>query len=374
MNAKERIAAVLALEAPDRVPVGPLLDHFAATYTGISNARLMNDPDARAAAVLQTMRELGPWDLTFLADTANAAILKRGIPLRIRLPGKELPENEIHQFEEIEFLQPEDYDRVIELGFLPFTRDVLARLYPEERRGALRTAIGMLRGLRKARQARRLVERAGAEVACSLFAPGPFIEYFSFGRSMETMALDLYDRPEKVKAAGLRWAETLTGFALRLVSAIGVPRVVLGLSRTSPAVISPKHFEEFVWPGLEIMVNGLIDAGVTPIFHCDTDWTPLFPVFRRFPAKKCILELDSHSDIFEAKRILGDRMCIMGDVPATLFAFGSKDAVLAYCRRLIEEVGKGGGFLLSSGCSIPANAKPENVRALVEAAEEWGWY
>lgn len=374
MNARERIAAVLALEAPDRVPVGPLLDHFAATYTGISNARLMNDPDARAAAVLQTMRELGPWDLTFLADTANAAILKRGIPLRIRLPGKELPENEIHQFEEIELLQPEDYDRVIELGFLPFTRDVLARLYPEERRGALRSAIGMFRGLRKARQARRLVERAGAELACSLFAPGPFIEYFSFGRSMETMALDLYDRPEKVKAAGLRWAETLTGFALRLVSAIGVPRVVLGLSRTSPAVISPKHFEEFVWPGLEIMVNGLIDAGVTPIFHCDTDWTPLFPVFRRFPAKKCILELDSHSNIFEAKKILGDRMCIMGDVPATLFAFGSKDAVLAYCRRLIEEVGKGGGFLLSSGCSIPANAKPENVRALVEAAEEWGWY
>lgn len=374
MNSKQRIAAVLALEAPDRVPVGPLLDHFAATYTGISNAQLMNDPDARVAAVLRTMRELGPWDMTFLADTANAAILKRGIPLRIRLPGKELPENEIHQFEEIEFLQPEDYDLVIEKGFLPFTRDVLGRLYPEERRGRLRTAIGMFGMFRKARQARRLVEGVGAELVCSLFVPGPFIEYFSFGRSMETMALDLYDRPEKVKAAGLRWAETLTEFALRLVSAIGVPRVVLGLSRTSPAMISPKHFEEFVWPGLEIMVSGLVDAGVTPIFHCDTDWTPLFSVFRRFPAKKCILELDSHSDIFEAKKILGDRMCIMGDVSATLFAFGSKDEVLAYCRRLIQEVGKGGGFLLSSGCSIPANAKPENVRTLVEAAEEWGWY
>ena len=63
-----------------RLPVAPLLDHFAATYTGISNAQLMNDPDARVAAVLRTMRELGPWDMTFLADTANAAILKRGIP------------------------------------------------------------------------------------------------------------------------------------------------------------------------------------------------------------------------------------------------------------------------------------------------------
>ncbi len=51
-----------------------------------------------------------------------------------------------------------------------------------------------------------------------------------------------------------------------------------------------------------------------------------------------------------------------------------KDEVMAYCKRLIQEVGKGGGFILSSGCSIPANARPENVRALYEAAEEWGGY
>ncbi len=374
MNAKQRIAAVVALEAPDRVPVAPLLDHFAATYTGITNAQLMNDSRARIAAVLRTMRELGPWDMTFAADTANAAILKRGVPLRIRLPGEDLPENEIHQFEESEFLQPEDYDLVIEKGYLPFTRDVLGRLYPEERRSALGRTVGMLAAFRRARRARRLVERAGAELACSIFTPGPLIEYFSFGRSLETMAFDLYDRPEKVKAASLRWAKTLGEFALRLVSAIGVPRVVIGLSRTSPAMMSPQHFEEFVWPGFEILVNDLLDGGVTPVFHCDTDWAPLFTVFRRFPPKRCILELDGHSDIFVAKEALGDHMCLMGDVPATLFAFGSKDEVLAYCRRLIEEVGKGGGFVLSSGCSIPANAKPENVRALVEAAEEWGWY
>ncbi len=374
MNAKERIATVLALDAPDRVPVGPLLDHFAATYAGISKARLMTDSEARIDAVLRTAHDLGPWDLTFVAETANAALLQRGVPLRVRLPGKDLPDDEIHQFEEQEILTPGDYDRVIEKGFLPFTRDVVGRLYPEERRGALATLLGMLAMLRRARRARRRVERAGMEVACSLFAPGPLLEYFSFGRSMETMALDLYDYPEKVKAAGLRWAETFVEFALRLVSGIGVPRVVIGLSRTSPSVISPKHFEEFVWPGLEIMVNGLIDSGVTPIFHCDTDWTALFPVFRRFPARRCILELDGHSNIFEAKKVLGDRMCIMGDVPATLLAFGTKDEVLAYCKRLIEEVGRGGGFLLSTGCSIPANAKPENVKALVEAAEEWGRY
>jgi len=35
----------------------------------------------RIATVLRTLRELGPWGRTFLADMANAAILERGIPL-----------------------------------------------------------------------------------------------------------------------------------------------------------------------------------------------------------------------------------------------------------------------------------------------------
>ncbi|MBN2282855.1 MAG: hypothetical protein JXO48_03095 [Deltaproteobacteria bacterium] len=43
-------------------------------------------------------------------------------------------------------------------------------------------------------------------------------------------------------------------------------------------------------------------------------------------------------------------------------------------RRLIESIGAGGGFILSSGCSLPANAKPGNVMAMTEAAEEWGRY
>ena len=43
-------------------------------------------------------------------------------------------------------------------------------------------------------------------------------------------------------------------------------------------------------------------------------------------------------------------------------------------KKLIEVVGQGGGFILSSGCSIPANAKTQNVKAMHEAVEEYGHY
>jgi len=138
--------------------------------------------------------------------------------------------------------------------------------------------------------------------------------------------------------------------------------------------MSPKHFEQLALPSLERIIDDLVASGITPLLHCDTDWTRFFEYFRRFPRGSCILELDGASDIFKAKEMLGDLMCIMGDVPAVMLAFATPEKVRDYCRRLIQVVGKGGGFILSSGCSLPPNAKPENVSVMREAVEEYGWY
>ena len=77
------------------------------------------------------------------------------------------------------------------------------------------------------------------------------------------------------------------------------------------------------------------------------------------------------TDIFEAKKVLGDHMCLMGDVSATMFTLGTPEEVEAYCKRLIDEVGEGGGFILSSGCGVPHDAKPENMRALIETGNTY---
>ena len=120
MNSKERIESVVNLEIPDRVPVAPLLDHFAATYTGISMAELMSDRSKRIGAVIETMQGLGPWDMSFAAETANETLLKWGMEAPVRTPGKELPPDEIHQFEETETLKVDDYDRLSEMGVSQF--------------------------------------------------------------------------------------------------------------------------------------------------------------------------------------------------------------------------------------------------------------
>ncbi len=371
MNSFERIEAVLALEKPDRVPLSPLLDHWAATYTGLTNARLMQDSQARIRAVLQTAKDF-QWDMTYIADTANPTLLRLGVPQRLLLPGVDLPETSVHQFEEKGFLRAEDYDLLAADGLFPFLQAVMERIYPEI------TLESALRDLSDASQEMDehllQVQQAGIVPAVGFVLPGPAFEYFCLGRGITQTAMDLRRRLGKMKEAARAFREGILPLALEAVERNGVRRVFIGMSRSSPAFIPPRIFEELVLPDLEFYVDGLTRARIVPWFHFDTDWTRFLPYFRKFPRAACAAEFDGFTDMVKAREILGGIMAIKGDVPSSLLAFGTRDEVLQYCRDLIQKAGRDGGFILSSGCSIPANARVENVRAMTEAAEAFGRY
>ncbi len=71
------------------------------------------------------------------------------------------------------------------------------------------------------------------------------------------------------------------------------------------------------------------------------------------------------SDIFKAKSILGDRICIRGNVRLSPLVTGESKDVKSYCRRLIDQCGKGGRFIMDSS---------ENVWAMFEFTKEYSVY
>jgi uroporphyrinogen-III decarboxylase len=79
------------------------------------------------------------------------------------------------------------------------------------------------------------------------------------------------------------------------------------------------------------------------------------------------------SDIFRAKEVLGDVVCLQGNVPLSLLVGGSPDDVKNYCRKLIDVVGKGGGFIMAPSTALD-DAKPENVKAMFDITKEYGAY
>jgi len=117
----------------------------------------------------------------------------------------------------------------------------------------------------------------------------------------------------------------------------------------------------------------LIDLGYSVKWHCDSDWTPglkfLLEVGKYLPKGKCYFHFSGETNMTKVKETLGGRVCVAGDVPASLLKLGTPKEVKRYCQRLIETVGSEGGFILANGCEIPFDAKPENVKAIVDAAK-----
>jgi uroporphyrinogen-III decarboxylase len=78
-------------------------------------------------------------------------------------------------------------------------------------------------------------------------------------------------------------------------------------------------------------------------------------------------------DMVKAKEILGDNACIAGNLPVSVLYTGTSQEVKEGCRRLIETCAPGGGYILTASASMN-QGNPDNLRAMMEAAKEYGVY
>jgi uroporphyrinogen-III decarboxylase len=153
-----------------------------------------------------------------------------------------------------------------------------------------------------------------------------------------------------------------------MVRAIGPWAYQVGSWRASPEFLAPKLWNRFVWPYMKELVEIVAEEGGTPILHYDANWDREIERLLELPRARCILALDSKTDIFRAKKVLDGHTCVMGDVPPALLTLGTVDQVNEYCKRLLSELGPS-GYIMAQGCAIPPDAKFENVQALVDSVK-----
>jgi uroporphyrinogen-III decarboxylase len=252
----------------------------------------------------------------------------------------------------------DDYDAILGEGYGPWVERYYAERLPGTRESFaafLTTVPGVLATCRE----------KGIVPFTPAVATIPY-EYFCGGRSMKEFLLDLFRRPDKVQAAMDAALPVLIEIMRNAIRGLGIMGLWIGGWRSASEFVSPRLWNRFVFPYFKAMVEAAVEEGAIPVLHYDANWTRDLECLREFPKAKCVLSLDGKTDIFKAKEILGDHMCIMGDVHPGMFALGTPDEVTAYCKRLISEVGPA-GFILSSGCDVPIDAKYENVKAMVEA-------
>ena len=362
-----RIRRTIELQPVDRIPFVFMGTAFAPRYMGVSMAEFCADPDLRVDVTLAAMDQLGgDFDgINSLPAGRIAVALSLAWLSRVAVPGRDLPEDSLWQVDEAEVMTVDDYDTIIERGWLAFLAEYMPRVIEPAELEA--NAVWM--GNNLTRVVQRFQERGYVPVSGG-GTTIPF-ECLCGGRSMEEFFLDLHRIPDKVKAALDAMQPGLIQIGVDGARRSGVPAVWVGGWRSASAMLSPKMWNEFVFPYYLEMVTRLAESDIVSVLHFDHDWTRDLPRLRELPARRCILNLDGWTDIRRAKEILGDHMAIMGDIPAPLLSTGTPDAVYAYVRDLARDVGPT-GLILCPGCDAPIDAKPENMQAFVAASLEFG--
>ena len=203
----------------------------------------------------------------------------------------------------------EDYDAIVEEGFAPW----LESYYKERLPGTLEEFAAFAAD--HPRCSRRCAGREGVVPFTPAVATIPY-EYFCGGRSMKEFLLDLFRHGDQVQAAMDAALPVLIENMRQVIRGLGLMGLWIGGWRSASEFVSPRLWNRFVFPYFKAMVEAAVEEGAIPVLHFDANWTRDLERLKEFPKGKCVLSLDGKTDIFKAKEILGDHMCIMGDVPS----------------------------------------------------------
>ncbi len=391
---EQRINDAVSLKEPDRVPIAPYAQFFPARYGGLTCREAMYDYDRLANAWKKTVINFR-WDAAPPAHIMLPGRVFDLLDLKLfKWPGHGLPDDVSFQFFEAEYMKVDEYGEILgNLGefvvrkLLPrfagalesFTTfpdfSLLIRGYNIFRTAALAASspdfAQSMEALMKAGQEtnkwsskiselHRELTSTGFPLLFMAFAQSPFDIVSEFLRGFRGSSLDMYKNPEELLALiGLLTPSQIEG-AISAAKGTGNSRVFMPLHRGAAGFMSDKQFEEFYWPSLKKIFSELVNAELTPLPFFEGDYDPRLEYFRELPRGKIIGHFD-RTDVFRAKEIIGDVMCIKGNVPASLLCTGAPKQVEEYCKRLIDIVGEDGGFIMDGAVNgIPDEAKPEN--------------
>ena len=405
---QKRICDAIALKVPDRVPVwmGDA-GYFPARYSGFTCEEVMFDSDKLFAAYRKTLTDFAP-DAFFgpgVSIRSPAGALEALDCKTIRLPGRGVSAKSSHQALELEGMKAEEYDEFLDdpvefaiRRFLPRVHGVMKPLenlpplhgllsgYSSTAMSALFAQPEFFAAFEAWYKAGLIVRKHQTAAAAfmqemkvagfpQMFVAGvnaPFDIISDYLRGMRGTMTDMYRRPEKLLAAIDKLTPRVIGSAIAAARASGNPGVVLTLHRGADGFMSLKQVETFYWPSLKKVLLALVDAGLTPYPFFEGDYTSRLEYLATLPKGK-ILGLFDNTDPAEAKKALGGTMCIAGMMPASLLQVGTPEEVRAYTRKLIDVVGKDGGYMMGPK-SIMDEAKPELVKIWFDTAKEYGVY
>lgn len=399
----QRMYDVLHLKKPDRVPVSLPSGYFAAYYGGGNLGSVMYDYDELKRSWLKYMRDFEMDSFSGPGLVHSGKVMEIMDYHYMSWPGHGLGWNvSSYQYREGEYMRADEYDDLIRdpsdftirkimpraVGslkafskFMPVSASlgmpsnfVSAAADPEVRL-AFKKLIEAGEELEKWGEAVMTVSREAVRAGFPAMGGGmgtaPFDILADTLRGTQGAIMDMFRQPAKMHEAMDRIADFIIANAISMAGENGI-MIGFPLHKGDDTFMSDAQFEEFYWPSLKKVILALAEEGLMSSLFAEGRYQNRLKFIKDVPAGWTMWLFDQ-TDMASAKEALGGIACISGNIPSSLVCTGTPERVKEYCRYLIDTCAKDGGYVLAGGASA-TEATAENLRAIMEAAKEYGTY
>ena len=401
-----RFVKALSMEEGDRVPCNLPVGWFPAYYAGYDLHTVMYDYEKQKKAWLKFMYDFGDMDCYggpgLVLPAKALEILGHNMH---KWPGhglaKDVPS---YQFVEGEYMKKDEYDHLIQdpsdfwlRVFMPRQANVFKPLanfmhlnpmiglpidtVPSLSRPEIQA---MFKKIWAAGEEMNKWFKVMGEVSNTVLSEGypsfngsgfsgaPFDMLTDFMRGTQGIFMDIFRQPDKILAAMDRLMPIVIEQAVKAADNGLSPVLMMPLHKGEKGFMSPKQFETFYWPTFKKVLLGIINEGLVPMPFAEGNYIPRLEIIQDMP-KGSIVWYFEYMDMVQAKKTVGRKNCIMGNLPISIMVTGTVKDVSEGCRKLIEDCAAGGGYILTSAASMD-QGRVENLHAMMDAAKEYGKY
>lgn len=347
MTPLERMMATIHLQEADRVPCMPFVCGDSRRVYGCGYDEWSKDGETAAVSFLQTQDIIGSDAILTKIDlNIEAADFGQEIIYPAELPS-------YPNFRNILINNPDDY---------------IAKVKPVDPTKPGRMAEHI-------RTCDILMNEAGKTLPIFGFVNSP-LGILSIMRSPELLFTDCMTCRDEVQVALATITDVLEDY-IRALSKTGIPAVWVETIFAGHSHMGKKMWLDTAGVHLRRVADVIRECGMMVLAHSsnsgvyvDAHIEVLDPL-----AFSCAWIPHGCKSWIEAKQQWGDKLCLVGHVPPGQYLYlGSPDEVLEECRKEIEEMAPGGGYILAPGWDFPHNSSLLNARAMMKAVELYGRY
>ncbi|MDY0287896.1 MAG: uroporphyrinogen decarboxylase family protein [Sphaerochaeta sp.] len=211
---------------------------------------------------------------------------------------------------------------------------------------------------------------------------GSVWQHPSYVRGLDTLMMDMLAEPKMASYLFDVFTEFYLGFFTRILDEAGdlIDSIALAddLGMQNSLMISPALFDTFVAPNIKKVADLAHSYDCALILHSDGNIRSIIPnlISLGVDVLDPMQPEAVGMDMVEIKREFGKDLVFRGGISTQqTLAYGNKQDVAEEVKRVIDILGKDGGYICSPGHPVLQEDVPiDNIIAMYETAHEYGKY